>query len=226
MQKDTPKQTDSHDKNKYQIISYYTLRKLIGSAGIFLPTLMVIGQLINESSMKVEFSISDYYDEGVAGDILVGVLFALGFFLFSYKGPERIDSRAANVGCVAALGVALFPTTSSVNWIHTMHFVFAFLLFGVFIFFSLVLFRKTDPSKRITKKKENRNKAYLVCGIIMSVCIVSIPLCIFLLPKASQQYNLVFWLETVMLEAFGFSWITKAEVLWQDSENLAEKKRI
>ena len=47
MQKDTPKQTDSHDKNKYQIISYYTLRKLIGSAGIFLPTLMVIGQLLN-----------------------------------------------------------------------------------------------------------------------------------------------------------------------------------
>ncbi len=226
MRKDTSKPTDSHDKNKYQIISYYTLRKLIGSAGIFLPSLMVIGQLINESSMKIEFSISDYYDEGIAGDILVGILFALGFFLFSYKGPERIDSRAANVGCVAALGVALFPTTSPVNWVHIMHFVFALLLFGVFIFFSLVLFRKTDPSKRITKKKENRNKAYLVCGIIMIVCIAGVPISIFLLPEASEKYNLVFWLEAISLEAFGFSWITKAEVLWQDSENLAEKKRV
>ena len=215
------------NNNHYQIISYYTLRKLIGSAGIFLPSLMVIGKLINEGSMKIEFSISDYYDNGAAGDILVGVLFALGFFLFSYKGPERADSRAANIGCVAALGVALFPTTfCSDCWVHYMHFVFALLLFGVFIFFSLVLFRKTDPSKRMTKQKENRNKVYLVCAIIMIFCIAGIPISIFLLPELSQQYNLVFWLETIALEAFGFSWITKAEVLWKDSDNLEEKNRV
>lgn len=215
------------DKNKYQIISYYTLRKLIGSAGIFLPSLMVIGKLISEGSMKVEFSISDYYDNGVAGDILVGVLFALGFFLFSYKGPERADSRAANIGCVAALGVALFPTTFCGDcWVHYLHFVFAFILFGVFIFFALVLFRKTDPSKEMTRQKANRNKAYLACGIIMIICIAGIPISIFLLPEPSEKYNLVFWLETIALEAFGFSWITKAEFLWRDSENIEEKSRV
>jgi hypothetical protein len=218
--------TADPDKNRYQIISYYTLRKLIGSAGIFLPSLMVIGKWVNESSLQLEYSISDYYNNGLAGDILVGVLFALGFFLFSYKGPEKVDSRAANIGCIAALGVALCPTTSSVAWIHRLHFGFALLLFGVFIFFSLVLFRKTDPSKRKTREKENRNKAYLVCGIIMTVCIAGIPICIFLLPGLSSQYNLVFWLETAALEAFGFSWITKAEFLWKDSDNLAEKNRV
>lgn len=217
----------NEDKNKYQIISYYTLRKLIGSAGIFLPSLMVIGKLISEKSLKVEFSISDYYDNGVTGDILVGVLFALGFFLFSYKGPERVDSRAANIGCVAALGVALCPTTfCSDCWVHYLHFVFALVLFGVFIFFSLVLFRKTDPAKHITKQKQNRNKAYLTCGIIMIICIAGIPISIFLLPDQSQKNNLVFWLETIALVAFGFSWITKAEFLWKDSENLEEKNRV
>jgi hypothetical protein len=215
------------DKNKYQIISYYTLRKLIGSAGIFLPSLMVLGKLISSGSLAVEFSISDYYDNGVAGDILVGVLFALGFFLFSYKGPERIDSWAANTGCIAALGVALCPTTQCSDcWVHYLHFVFALVLFGVFIFFSLVLFRKKDPVKSMTPQKENRNKAYLICGIVMIICIAGIPVSIFLLPNLSQQYNLVFWLETIALVAFGFSWITKAEVLWKDAENSEEKQRV
>src|SRR6266853_3714065 len=119
-----------------QIISYYTLRVLIGAAGILLPVLLVIGKLISENSFQIEYSISDYYDNSTAGDILVGVLFALAFFLVSYKGYAAIDSIAANFGCVFALGVALCPTTSKNLVIHYAHFAFAFFLFSVFIFFS------------------------------------------------------------------------------------------
>src|SRR5450432_3079276 len=118
-----------------QIISYFTLRVLIGAAGVLLPFLLVIGKFIYNNSLQIEYSISDYYDNGTAGDILVGVLFALGFFLLSYKGYDRIDSRAANLGCVFALGVALCPTTSNNAIVHKLHFVFALLLFSVFIFF-------------------------------------------------------------------------------------------
>ena len=64
-----------------QIIPYYTLRLLIGAAGILLPFLLVIGKLISENSLQIEYSISDYYDNSTAGDILVGVLFSLAFFL-------------------------------------------------------------------------------------------------------------------------------------------------
>lgn len=205
-----------------QIIPYYTLRILIGAAGISLPILLVIGKLIAENSFKLEYSISDYYDNSTAGDILVGVLFSLAFFLVSYKGYARIDSIAANLGCAFALGVALFPTTSKNTFIHYSHFGFALLLFSVFIFFSLYLFRKSSPHP--TKQKKNRNKVYLICGILMTLCIVGIAVCqVF---NIDANLHLVFWLESVALASFGFSWITKAEVVFQDenTKNSASKK--
>ncbi|HRX92798.1 MAG TPA: hypothetical protein P5158_01715, partial [Chitinophagaceae bacterium] len=83
-----------HEKGKPndQIISYYTLRILIGAIGILLPLLVVIGKWVSNKTPALEYSISDYYDNGAAGDILVGVLFVLGFFLLTYKGPEKIDN--------------------------------------------------------------------------------------------------------------------------------------
>jgi len=207
--------TQRPGNNNDQIISYFTLRKLIGASGILLPFLMVIGKLIFNHSWQIEYSISDYYDNGTAGDILVGVLFALAFFLVSYKGFAPIDSIAANCGCVFALGVALCPTTSPNKVVHTLHFVFAFLLFSVFIFFSIYLFRKSnDPTP--TRQKKNRNNVYLVCGIIMSVCIAGIAVTNFLLPSISERFRTVFWLESLALISFGFSWITKAEVVFKD----------
>src|SRR5207249_7322921 len=100
-----------------QIIPYYTLRMLIGAAGILLPILLVIGKLISENSFQIEYSISDYYDNSTAGDILVGVLFSLAFFLVSYKGYAAIDSIAANFGCACFRGCTV-PTTSKNQLIH------------------------------------------------------------------------------------------------------------
>lgn len=208
------------EKNQQQIISYFTLRKLIGVLGIILPLLMVIFKYISEESTTIEFSISDYYDNGSAGYVLVGVLFVLGFFLLSYKGYEKIDDRASDIGCIAALGIALFPTTSTINAVHIMHFVFALILFSTFIFFCLYLFRKTGPAKTVTKKKVLRNKVYITCGIIMIVCIAGIALASFnVLGTAAAKYHIVFWLETIALFAFGFSWIVKGELLWKDAES-------
>jgi quinol-cytochrome oxidoreductase complex cytochrome b subunit len=195
-----------------QIIPYYTLRVLIGAAGISLPFLLWIGKLIFNNSWQIEYSISDYYDNGTAGDILVGVLFALAFFLVSYKGYAPIDSIAANFGCAFALGVALCPTTSENKIIHILHFVFAILLFSVFIFFSIYLFRKKSPHP--TKQKKNRNKVYLICGILMIICIAGIA--VYQIFDLNSSWHPVFWLESLALISFGFSWITKAEVLFED----------
>lgn len=196
-----------------QIISYYALRTLIGATGILLPLLLIIGNLVASNTMHIEFSVSDYYDNSTAGDILVGVLFVLGFFLMAYKGYDRTDSIAANLGCAFALGVALFPTTSPNNIVHTMHFVFALLLFSVFIFFSIYLFRKTGPGRR-TKQKDKRNRVYLTCGIVMIACILGIAASMFFFESFADTWHVVFWLESVALISFGISWVTKAEFLF------------
>lgn len=201
-----------------QIISYYALRILIGASGILLPFLLIIGKLVSENSFTIEFSVSDYYDNKTAGDILVGILFVLGFFLMTYKGYDKTDNRAANLGCIFALGVALCPTTSQNHTIHILHFVFAVLLFSVFIFFSIYLFRKSGPGRR-TKQKNNRNKVYLVCGIIMILCIASIAISMIWLEEKSIKYHLVFWFESIALISFGISWVTKAEFLFLKDKN-------
>lgn len=212
-------------KKEDQIISYLTLRTLIGALGILLPLLLIVTNYIVHSTFAVENSISDYYDNAAAGDVLVGVLFVLGFFLLSYKGYERIDDIAADLGCVFALGIALFPTTSHDKLTHTLHFVFAFLLFSDFIFFSLYLFRKSDKYGIKTQQKKNRNRVYLVCGIIMIFCIAAIAACSFIdsLAAATDNYNLVFWFETIALASFGFSWIVKGELLWKDATAGSDK---
>ncbi len=203
-----------------QIVSYYALRILIGASGVLLPFLLIIGNYIAYDSFKIEFSVSDYYDNGTAGDILVGVLFVLGFFLMTYKGYEKIDSRAANLGCVFALGVALFPTTSTNQVVHIMHFVFAVLLFSVFIFFSIYLFRKTGTGTVKTKRKDSRNLVYLTCGIIMILCIAAIAISMIWFEALSIKCQLVFWFESLALIAFGISWIVKAEFLFlKDKED-------
>ena len=209
-------QTKRYGSDNDQIIPYYVLRVLIGAAGICLPFLLVIGKLIYNGTFQLEYSISDYYDNGTAGDILVGVLFALAFFLVSYKGYAPIDSIAANFGCAFALGVALFPTTSPNKFVHYSHFVFALLLFSDFIFFSIYLFRKKNPNP--TAQKEKRNADYLICGIIMIACIVAIAVSELLLSdEVRNKLHLVFWMESLALFSFGFSWITKAEMVFGDA---------
>ncbi|MFI5134188.1 MAG: DUF998 domain-containing protein [Chitinophagales bacterium] len=203
------------EKKREQIISYQILRVLIGATGVLLPLLVVIGKLISEKTLQLEFSISDYYNNGAAGDILVGVLFVLGFFLMTYKGPKPVDNLISTIGGIAALGVALFPTTfcdKTKCWVYYMHFSFAFILFTVFILFSVWLFRKTNPDKKMTKEKRRRNKFYLACGIIMILCIAAIAVSLlFLDGSVTEKYHLVYWFESLALVSFGISWITKSE---------------
>jgi hypothetical protein len=213
--------TKRYGNDNDQIIPYYVLRVLIGAAGICLPFLLVIAKLIYNGTFELEYSISDYYDNGTAGDILVGVLFALAFFLVSYRGYAAIDSIAANFGCAFALGVALFPTTSGNKFVHYSHFVFAVLLFSDFIFFSIYLFRKKNPTP--TPQKEKRNAVYLICGIIMIVCIVAIAASeLFLTEEVRNKLHPVFWMESLALFSFGFSWITKAEMVFGDGQKKEE----
>ena len=209
--------TKRYGNDNDQIIPYYVLRVLIGAAGICLPFLLVIGKLIYNGTFELEYSISDYYDNGTAGDILVGILFALAFFLVSYKGYAAIDSITANFGCAFALGVALFPTTSTNKFVHYSHFVFAVLLFSDFIFFSIYLFRKKNPNP--TAQKEKRNAVYLICGVVMTVCIVAIAAAeLFLSEEVRNKLHPVFWMESLALFSFGFSWITKAEMVFGDGQ--------
>lgn len=195
------------------IVSYHTLRRVVGVLGMGLPIVLAIWGFALQSPPALQDSISAYYALRTR-DAFVGILFTIAWFLFTYRGHERQDDIAGNFACVFALGVALFPCTGE-SWEKILHFGAAFGLFVVLAYFSLFLFTKSGPTQ--TPRKVIRNRVYRICGLIMLACIVLIGLySAFLQDSALAALKPVFWLESLALWAFGVSWFVKGETLWKD----------
>jgi len=203
------------------VLSYLGLRKAVGIIGVALPFVLAIGKLLLQGP-GIQDSISGYYYT-VMRNVFVGSLCAIGVFLMSCRGYDWKDEIAANLACVFAIGVALFPTTpylaatSRDELIGKLHLSFAALLFLTFAYFSLALFTKTAPDKTPTPRKLQRNIVYRVCGYTILTCI----LLIVVVALTSVRYLVgrltpVFWLESAAIVAFGVSWLTKGETILKD----------
>ena len=210
---------DEKNEHLQQVISYLTLRRLLGILGVLFPVILLLGCYVFGKCGEIQPSISEYYYTNMR-DVFVGILFAIGLFLFSYKGYEKTDHLAGNFGCVFAVGVAIFPTLSPNPVISTLHLISATLLFLVLAYFSLFLFTKSKKVAKPTKQKRRRNRIYRVCGLVMLGCILLLFLIFAFFSKPGSdllRYKPVFWLESLALWAFGISWLTKGEVLWRES---------
>jgi hypothetical protein len=213
--------------------SYKALRRIIGILGILLPIVLAVWGFGISRSFALQNSISDYYSLRTR-DALVGILFVIAWFLFTYK-PYSVDGIAGIVGWLFALGVAFFPNSGS-STDGLIHFSSAIGLFLTLSFFSLFLFTKgtespqdfrgtissfrfgaiksNAPEKR---QKKKRNRVYVICGLIILGCIITLSLYYAFWQKSVlSSIKPVFWLETIMVWAFGFSWLVKGETLWRD----------
>jgi len=227
--------------NKTDSLAYIDLRKFIGTLGLAFP-IVVPGLAILAFGQGPVGSLSAYYYTA-SGIVFVGALWAIGFFMLSYQAYGPWDTWAGRLACLFAVLMTLFPTLPPAS-VHcaagavatsnppcpsamaaligvyptsVVHFVAAALFFATLIFFSLVLFTRTnmdlgrkrkdtDPQKAVVVRKKRRNLAYRICGVIMIVCI--------LLCFVFSYYNLpiVIW-EALAVWAFGFSWLTKANLI-------------
>ena len=207
------------------VMSYLNLRKVIGILGVSLPFILLLGALIIFKTGIIEASISDYYYTGM-GDIFVGTLFVMGAFLLSYKGYEKKDDLAGDLACFFAIGIALFPTTPFLDpttierIVGVVHLVFASSFFLTLAYFSLFLFTKTNPKKPPTDRKLRRNQIYRICGYTILIAIALVVFVEVVLPSNLEQiisaYKPIFWLESIIIVAFGISWLTKGEAILSD----------
>ncbi|MGC1309906.1 MAG: hypothetical protein WA885_21985 [Phormidesmis sp.] len=210
--------------NKRLVVSYLMLRKAIGCLGMALPFVLALGGLLIFKT-GIQPSVSDYYYTGM-GDVFVGTLFAMGVFLFSYKGYGQRDNLAGNVAAVCVIGTALFPTTPEnasalAMTIGKVHLTFATLYFATLAYFSLALFTKSDPTRPPTPQKLQRNRVYRICGYTIVAALVAIALLSFLpdsLRDPLRGLDPVFWLESVAIIAFGVSWFVKGEGILEDEK--------
>jgi hypothetical protein len=201
------------------VISYRTLRKIVGILGIALPIVLFVGvSIFNED---IQSSVSGYYHTSMR-DVFVGTLCVIGFFLLSYRGHEPRDDYAGDVACFAVLMVAFVPTakdgvvSQAAMRLDLIHLLSATLFFAMLVYFSLVLFTKTKSDAKPTRRKLQRNRVYKICGVTMLTCMILILLYkelftgTFALLDAIKP---VYWLEAIAISAFGLSWLTKGRAI-------------
>lgn len=203
------------------VLSHLGLRKAIGFIGLSLPFVLAFGKLLSDGP-GIESSISSYYHTGMR-DIFVGAMCAIGIFLFSYKGYDNRDDVAGKLGSLFAIGLALVPTAPDLSqipdeiFIGNIHLSFASGFFLTLAYFSLYLFTKTHPGKMPTRQKLQRNMIYRICGTLIAAALILI---VIVKQIADEGWvldlDLVFWLESLAVVAFGVSWLTKGEILLKD----------
>lgn len=216
-----------HKVDQKLIISYLTMRRLIGVIGIALPFIMVFGGFIQNGFVVLD-SISNYYYTNMR-DFFVGLLFAISLFLMSYTGYEKIDNVVANLSGIFALGIIMFPASKYTGRVvHVglflindtisgyIHLIFSALFFLLLSFNSIFLFTKHGPGV-ITIQKKHRNTIYRICGIVMIVSMfLIITYTTYLKKTLIWKAHPVLILETIALMAFGISWLVKGHTLYRD----------
>ena len=217
--------------NEY-IISYFKLRKAIGWLGLVLPILVRWGAKLSDKIPSHD-SISAYYYTSMR-DVFVGILAAIGVFLFCYRGPNQQDNVLTNIAGLCAIGIGLLPTepiyhplisarfATSTAECYSNHGPLGFHIYVVALFFLVIsyltIFRFPLPGRPvITTQKLKRNKIYIVCGIVMVLMLIAI-----VAIKAINKDQSIFWPETVAIVAFAIAWLVKGQAILKDKDVIAE----
>ncbi len=214
------------------VLSYHTLRRLVGVIALSLPFVLAIGEILlhllgpshSLPQPLLQRSISDYYYTPM-GNYLIGSLGAIAAFLICSRGYDLADEIAGYLAGIFTIGAALFPSVNPRAAAHTelqlrlqaAHTCFAALMFLTLAYFCLFLFRKSSPGRTFTRRKRNRNVLYLVCGEVILACMfVMLAVSVRPIAQLHDQFRPLLLAESLALVAFGVAWLTKGEVFLKD----------
>lgn len=210
--------------------STHTLRKLIGILGIALPFLLIFFLSWDTGYFAVLPSISHYYYTRV-DSLFILVMVLLSVFLIIYKGDDPVEFYASSIAGIFALCVVFFPTGNlcdelcdklnaycifsnthlKSDWASVrvpFHFISAAIFLLALAYMSFVLFSRR--SGQATGKTVLSSKCiHRMCAIIMVVAML-IVMCgemEWIPPAFYTAHHGTFWMETIAVISFGFSWL-------------------
>ena len=228
---------DQSINSKPLLISSRALMGMIGLLGFLIPVIVFFASIIADNCDSIQSSISAYYHTN-ARDLLVGMICALAFAFFAYKGYKEKavinDMLIGNLAAVFALGVAFFPTSVSSGQdsncvlpidkgiYGVVHYVSAVLLFITLAYFALFQFTKTEEGciyikgrwNKLKPKKKNDNIIYIICGSLIMLCMILAGVYLAFLSDeltgSISKIKPIFILETIMLWSFSYAWLHKS----------------
>ena len=194
---------------KKEEIDHRTLKLLVGLIALTLGNLTSFF-----AGSKITSISASYCEGGWSQSIFVGFLFAIAAFLLAYNGLSRSEMLMSKFAAVAALGVALFPTSckGQPEIIPYVHFGSAAVMFLILAYFCYVFYKRAR-AKGYPEAKW-RAFIYVLCGIVIIAAML-----IMVFDKvsggvlSSRIQRLVFYCERAGLVAFGISWLTASKVL-------------
>lgn len=202
--------------------SYFVLRRGLAALAFALPILLWLGA----GPENVQASISAYYHFSVPGgteygagtmrDVMVGILWAVGAFLFFYKGYSWQENWALNVAGVAAVLIALLPgdwppdPDSASTLTAIVHRVSAVLFFLAIAF--VCLFRSGDTLNLMNDEALRRRfkRRYAVLGTLMVLIPLTVVALHFLRPVTANTSPWLLAIEVAGIYVFSIFWLVKS----------------
>jgi hypothetical protein len=204
------------DKLQQNILStYFNLRVGIAVLALGFPLLLWIGG--NWQGIGIQDSMSAYYHASAnhksMRDFFVGILFAVGVFLYLYRGNSNLENIALNLAGAFAVGVAIFPMQwgcgdqcSSIS----LHGVCAISLFLCLAFVCIFCASDTLPKLKNGNLQTRYRRIYLLLGASMILA----PVAAFLLTvvfRSLQTYTFI--AEAMGIAVFAIYWVVKSSEL-------------
>jgi hypothetical protein len=207
------------------VVSYLDVRRAIGAIGLLLPVVLgPLGWLF--FGIEIQDNLSSYYHT-VLRDVFVGSMCAIGIFLFCYRGYDWIEGWTGKLGCLSALGVALFPLDANSDPLHQrtvvgyLHSVSGGTFFLTLAFYSLYHFPSSRAEKHESAPHEGqRNFIYRTSGVVILLSMIAMGAYLFLMPdgwkRLLNDYNFLFYMEWVAVWSFAAAWLTKGRAILAD----------
>lgn len=214
------------------VLSYYAMQRAVGIIALTLPFALALGAMLapllgpshHLPHPLLQHSVSDYYYTPMR-NYYVCSLCAIAAFLVSSRGYDLRDEITGYIAGFLAFGVAFFPSfnpnarrfTQEEFTFGIVHTVCAALLFLILAYICLFLFRRSSPERPKTRRKRDRNRIYVACGLIMVGCMMLlITFTVKSVIERRHSSHWLFWCEALALASFGFAWLTKGEGFLRD----------
>ncbi len=214
---------ESNQLQQHVFASYRSLRVGMAIMGIAFPLVLWLGGKFQ--GMPLQASMSAYYHQ-VAGphsmrDWFVGILFAIGAFLYLYKGFSKLEDWALNIGGACAIGIATcpMPWNCAPYCGFSIHYVFAICFFLCIAY--VCIFRASDTLHLLQDRQRERKfqATYRALGILMIIS----PLAALLMALVFMRLKeYTFFAELTGIWTFAFYWLVKSrELSVTNAEQLA-----
>ncbi len=214
-----PAPTPINDQNGFIVSTYFSLRVGLTVLSVLLPPVLYLWGKTH--GVPLQYSMSAYYHadaaglscpggNGVARDLFVGGLFAVGGLLYAYRGVTTLENWTLNVAGLLAGAIALFPMRIRCNGISnqfTPHGTFAILFFLCIAAVAVFAGPSTLDRIKDLKLRGFFKHAYRITGFVMVLAPGSV-IAWSLLTGTYAEHT--FAIEVAGIYAFAAFWILKS----------------